>query len=97
MLALALLSPWGLGALAYAASYVCWVLYCNGLYSDGLVPVVFVWFYTFGVLALFALVVWFLFGVWRLVRRPAYRQSWCGWWWPVLTGLNLYAVVAIGF
>ncbi len=54
-----------------------------------------IWFYMFLFPAMLSIPAWFLFGVWRLVRRPEYRGSLYGWLWPLLMLLNLCLFAAV--
>ena len=92
LLAIALLTPWILGGLAYAGPLVGGWLYRGEFRPEWLGPVVSGWFYTFGFPAMISPVAWFLFGVWRLVWRPAYMRSWFGWLWLFLMWVNLCLV-----
>jgi hypothetical protein len=94
-LVIALLTPWVLGGLAYSLPLLCRGLYRSGIPIDGIEPVVLIWFYSFGFPALVSVPAWFLFGVWRLAWRPAYRWSWYGWLWPFLMWVNLCAVAPV--
>jgi hypothetical protein len=95
LLAIALLTPWVLGGLAYAGPLVGGALYRGGFQPDWLEPVILIWFYSFGFPSLLSLLAWFLFGVWRLAWRPGYRRSWYGWLWPFLMWVNLCLVVPV--
>lgn len=95
LLAIALLTPWLLGGLAYSVPLLNLALHRGGYELEWLAPSVMMWFYTFNIAAVMSLPAWALFGVWRLVWRREYRRSWYGWLWLLLMYLNLVGIVLV--
>ena len=92
---LAILTPWGLGGVAYLFPLAGGTLYRSGFRPDWLEATALIGFYSFGFPAIISVPVWFLFGVWRLAWRPGYRRSDYGWLWPFLMWVNLFLVVTV--
>lgn len=92
-LAIALLSPWLLGAAAWAFPLTGRALVRTGTEAELIGPICLLGFFAFAFPAVLAPVAWFFFGVWRLVRRVEYRRSWYGWAWLLLMYANLAAIL----
>ncbi len=80
----AVLTPWILLAISIAPALIFRELYRAGWQVDWVGSAVTIWFYLVSLVAMFAGIGLFFFGVWRLIWYRAYRQSVYGWVWPLL-------------